>query len=181
MNEDNKIVEVMSLKQNNLETSLALYNNIGKMKKSFVEKLKLDLRINAKNHSRNLVLRNMRVDNKYEKFSFGNIKNIGIICFEFQDYYNKPSLGIRFSGKYRNSEYASEHKSRINRLLNDNIQNKQFKSSNWWVAKDRFEPFNWSSSSTPWEMMKDDTMATKILDEVLEIYQILVQNDYEIT
>ena len=96
-------------------------------------------------------------------------------------YYNKPSLGVRFLGKFRHSEFASEHKSKINRLLNENIKNKQFESSSWWPAKDKFEPFDWRSSSKPWQMMKDDTMATKILDEVLEIYKVLIENGYEIT
>ena len=181
MYEDSKVVEIMSRNEQNIEASLVLYNNVERMKKNFIGKLKSDLYLNAKNHPKKIILRNMKVDNKYEKFSFGNIENIGLICFEFQDYYNKPSLGVRFLGKFRYSEFANEHKSRINRLLNENIKNKQFKSSNWWPAKDKFEPFDWGSSSKPWQMMKDDTMARKILDEVVEIYKVLVENGYEIT
>ena len=182
MNEGKTVLEIMSRNKNTIiEASLAFHNNVEKMKKEFVGKLKLDLYLNAKICPQKLILRNMKVDNKYEKFSFGSIENIGTICFEFQDYYNKPSLGVRFLGKFRHSEFASEHKSKINRLLNENIKNKQFKSSSWWPAKDKFEPFDWRSSSKPWQMMKDDTMAIKILDEVLEIYKVLTENGYEIT
>ncbi|ABE75569.1 hypothetical protein Pcryo_1792 [Psychrobacter cryohalolentis K5] len=181
MNECKTALEIMRRNKNTIEASLAFHNNVEKMKKEFVGKLKLDLYLNAKSYPQKLILRNMKVDNKYEKFSFGSIENIGIICFEFQDYYNKPSLGVRFLGKFRHSEFASEHKSRIKSLLNENIKNKQFESSSWWPAKDKFEPFDWRSSSKPWQMMKDDTMAIKILDEVLEIYKVLIENGYEIT
>lgn len=181
MNEHKAALEIMSRNENNMEASLAFHNNVEKMKKGFVGKLKLDLYLNAKSYPQKIILRNMKVDNKYKKFSFGNIENIGFICFEFQDYYNKPSLGVRFSGKFRHSEFASEHKSRISRLLNENIRNKKFESSNWWPAKDKFEPYDWRSSSKPWQMMKDNTMATKILNEVLEIYKVLIENDYKIT
>lgn len=181
MLEDSKVLEIISRNEQNIEASLALYNNIERMKKDFIKKLKSDLYLNAKNYPQKIILRSMKVDNKYEKFSFGNIENIGLICFEFQDYYNKPSLGVRFLGKFRYSEFANKHKSRINELLNENIKDKQFKSSNWWPAKDKFEPFDWRISSKPWQMMKDDTMAIKILDEVLEIRKILIENGYEIT
>lgn len=149
MNECKTALEIMSRNKNTIEDSLAFHNNVEKMKKDFVGKLKLDLYLNAKNYPQKIILRNMKVDNKYEKF--------------------------------RHSEFASEHKNKINRLLNENIKNKQFASSNWWPAKDKFEPFDWRSSSKPWQMMKDDTMATKILDEVLEIYKVLIENGYEIT
>lgn len=181
MNEHDTILEVISRNEESIEASLALHNNVEIMKKYFIKKLKSDLYLNAKNNTRKIIPRNMKVDNKYEKFSFGSVENIGFICFEFQDYYNNPSLGVRFLGKFRYSEFAYAHKSRINRLLNQNIKNKQFKSSNWWPAKGKFEPFDWRSSSKPWQMMKDDTMATKILDEVLEIYRVLIENGYEIT
>ncbi|MFW2476177.1 MAG: hypothetical protein ACN4EP_04650 [Sediminibacterium sp.] len=181
MLKDSTVLEIMSRNEQNIEASLALHNNVEMMKKYFIEKLKLDLYLNAKNNPKKIILRNMKVDNKYEKFSFGNVENIGFICFEFQDYYNNPSLGVRFLGKFRYSEFANENKSRINRLLNQNIKDKQFKISNWWPAKGKFEPFDWRNSSKPWQMMKDDTMATKILDEVLEIYNVLIENGYEIT
>lgn len=181
MLKDSTVLEIMSRNEQNIEASLALHNNVEIMKKHFIEKLKSDLYLNAKKNPQKIILRNIKVNNKYEKFSFGNVENIGFICFEFQDYYNNPSLGVRFLGKFRYSEFANENKSRINRLLNQNIKNKQFKCSNWWPAKGKFEPFDWRSSSKPWQMMKDDTMATKILDEVLEIYKILIENGYEIT
>lgn len=181
MHEDSTVLEIMSRNEQNIGASLALHNNIEIMKKNFIGNLKSDLHLKAKNHPQKIIIRNIKADNKYEKFSFGNIENIGLICFEFQDYYNKPSLGVRFLGKFRYSEFANEHKSRINRLLNENIKNKQFKSSNWWPAKEKFEPFDWRSSSKPWQMMKDNTMATKILDEVLEIYKVLIENGYKIT
>lgn len=181
MNEGKAALEIMSRNMNNIEASLAFYNNIEKMKTESIRKLKSDLYLNAKKYPKKVILRNMRVNGKCEKFSFGSIENIGIICFEFQDYYSKPSLGVRFLGRFRHSEFAGVHRSRINRLLNENIKNKQFKSSNWWPAKDKFEPFNWSNSSEPWQMMKDNTMATKILNEVLEIYNVLIENGYKIT
>ena len=62
-----------------IEASLAFHNNVEKMKKEFVGKLKLDLYLNAKSYPQKIILRNMKVDNKYEKFSFGSIENIGII------------------------------------------------------------------------------------------------------
>lgn len=181
MNEDNTILEVMGQNEESIEASLVFHNNVERMKKEFVGKLKSDLYLNANKHPQKIILRNMRVNNKYEKFSFGSIENIGLICFEFQDYYDKPSLGVRFLGKFRYSEFANEHKSRINKLLNENIENKQLTSSNWWPAKDKFEPFDWRNSSKPWQMMKDGTMVTKILNEVIEIYEVLSENGYEIT
>ena len=45
---------------------------------------------------------------------------------------------------------------------------------------ERFEPFAWKSSGIPWQMIKDDTMAIKILDEVIEIYEVLTENGYEV-
>ncbi|MDN6326494.1 MAG: hypothetical protein L0J48_00560, partial [Alkalibacterium sp.] len=86
MLEDSKVLEIISRNEQNIEASLALYNNIERMKKDFIKKLKSDLYLNAKNYPQKIILRSMKVDNKYEKFSFGNIENIGLICFEFQDY-----------------------------------------------------------------------------------------------
>lgn len=181
MNEDNAVLEIMNQSAESIEASLIIHNNVERMKRELIEKFKSDLHLHVKNLSQNITMKHMRVGSKYEKISFGSIENIGFICFEFQDYYSKPYLGVRFLGKFKDSEFANQHKSKINIVLNENIKNKQFRSSNWWPAEDRFEPFGWKNSSEPWQMIKDDTMAIKILDEVLEIYEALTKNGYEIT
>lgn len=181
MAEDNAVLEVMNRNDDSMEASLIIHNNVKRMKGELIEKLKSDLRLHVEDYPQNIILRNMRVGNKHEKFSFGSLENIGFICFEFQDYYNNPNLGVRFLGKYKTSKFANQHKNKINGILNESIKNKRFKGSNWWPAKGKFEPFNWKSSSKPWQMIKDDTMAVKILDEVLEIYEVLTKNGYEIT
>jgi len=181
MHEDNTVLEIMNRNEESIEASLIIHNNVERMKRELIEKLKSDLQIRMKDLPQNITLRHIKIGKRLEKFIFGRIENIGFICFEFQDCYIKPHLGVKFLGKFKDSEFANQHKIKINKALNDNIKNKQFKTSSWWPAEDRFEPFGWKSSSEPWQMIIDDTMAIKILDEVLEIYEALTKNGYEIT
>lgn len=180
MHEGNTVLEIMNLNEENIEASLIIHNNVERMKKKFLEKLKSDLQLRMKDIPQNITLRHIKMGKRLEKFIFGRIENIGFICFEFQDSYIKPHLGVKFLVGFKDSELANEHKIKINKVLNDNIKNKQFRASNWWPAMERFEPFAWKSSGIPWQMIKDDTMAIKILDEVIEIYEVLTENGYEV-
>ena len=180
MNMENAVLEIMQGSEENIEASIQISNNVDAMKKKLIDKLKSDLHSKIKNYPQNLVLKNYDIGEKYEKFNFGSLEGIGFICFEFQNYYSKPYIGVRFFGKFKGSELATIHKDKINKILTENINNKPFKKSNWWPAEANFTPFGWNISSKPWLMIRDGSMATKILDEIVEIYEVLTKNGYEI-
>lgn len=174
MSESNAVLEIMGQSESNLDASLMIFNNMERMKKDLIQKLKTDLISQCQSREYILDFNNIGTGSNCEYFGFkieGNDK--GFISLEFATDFTNPGLGIRFytekdAKNPENQPYAIE----IKRLFNDHFINKKIISNKWWPAYYEFQPFDWKNSSEPWYQIKTGEMAIKILAEVDAIYDL---------
>lgn len=176
MSKSNAVLEIMKQDTSSIEASLMVQNNIDRMKESLI--LELINQLKEKNNTNN----NSRMKIEYSKehsrhglITFATVKNIGFVCLEFDRPYNNPDLGFRFiSEKQRDHEDAARHIEQFNKMLNDKIDHKIFKSSVWYPAYYSFEPYDlWDTTTKPWEQIINGEMAKKILNEAEQIVEAL--------
>lgn len=174
MSESNAVLEIMGQSESNLDASLMIFNNMGRMKKDLIQKLKTDLISQCQSREYILDFDNIGTGSNCEYFGFkieGNDK--GFISLEFATDFTNPGLGIRFHTEEdtknpENQPYAIE----IKRLFNDHFTNKKIISNKWWPAYYEFQPFDWKNNGEPWYQIETGDMAIKILNEVDAIYDL---------
>lgn len=179
MNESKSVLEVMQKSKENIEASIQISNNVDKMKRRLIQKLKTDLRSEFQDKEYILDFDNIDKGKNYEYFGFKmKDDDIGFISLEFATGFNNPVLGIRFHTEEdtknpNNQSYSTE----IKRIFDKNFTNIKITSNYWWPAYYEFQPFDWKSKGDPWFQIETGGMATKILKEVDTIYRMLKLTD----
>ena len=181
MSESNAVLEIIKQNLETIDASMKVFSSIERMKEGLIEKLKKELLEKSEGSEYQNKIQNKNVDAAYEKIIFGTIEDIGTICFEFQNKYSRPFLGVRFLSKaVRDSSMAAQYTNDINSLLNSSFHGNIFKTSSWWPSYYKFQPYSWQNSSKPWQMIHTGEMSDKILEEVNVIRTVLIQNGYTI-
>ena len=175
MNEEQQILSLVIQNCQSIDTSMKIFHSVETMKKELIAQLKSDLVSNYRDKSYEMNLDNIGIGKRYEQVFFTLPNNIEFICFEFQSsIFNSPILGIKIPSP---QALDNGKLNVIKSILADNLSDKNIKSSPLWPAYYEFQPYDWWSSSEPWQMIKKGEMANKILEEVEAIYQLLKDND----
>ncbi len=180
-----RIVHNLENKDENIEVSLQIANNVDEMKKQLIQKLVQDVKTKfSEKYSDKpfqLDVSNIGEGKSYEQINL-KISNFdkGDISLEFQkSNFDIPCLGIKF---HQEADVKSNlHSEKMKSLLEEHFRDKKIWTSPLWPAGYYFDPRDWKNSSKVWLMVRDRSMATKILDEIVEIYEVLIKNGYEIT
>lgn len=168
MSESNAILEIMKQSKNNLDASLEIFNNVDRMKKELIQKLKTDFISQCQNRDYILDFDNIGKGSNCEYFGF-KIKgdDIGFICLEFATDFNIPVLGIRFHIE-EDAKNPDNHfyKIEVKKMFNDYFTNRKIISNKWFPAYYEFQPFDWKNKGEPWYQIETGQMAVKIMKEV---------------
>ena len=180
MNIKNTVLEVMQQSEENIEASLIINNNIERMKKELIEKLKVDLSEKIDALDFKFSVSEAYDGNHEEHVVFATIEDIGYIRLEFNGRtINSAFLGIKLYTSKAISTESAELIKELNTVFEKSSYNKKTKSSNWWPVHYDFEPRQWKTSIKPWQMIYTGEMAIKILEEVNEMYMVLEANGYK--
>jgi hypothetical protein len=177
MNEDNAVLEIIKQNSDTIDASIKVSNTVDRMKKELMERLKTDLSEKCKKTDYELDISYLGNGKNYERINFivpGY--EIGYICFEFQGAnFDRPCLGIKFISKkeVKSSSYTEKMKT----VLNTVLTNKKVSSSPLWPAYYYFQHQDWKGSSKPWQMINEEKMADKILEEMDNVFNALKNND----
>lgn len=176
MDKDNAVLDIINQDPNTIDASIKIANNVNHMKKQLIEKLKKDLKnlcAKCEHADYQLDLSYIGEGNNYEQI---NLKipgfDVGYICFEFQSRdFNHPYIGIKFNSEEEGRPYYQNAKMKT--VLNQQLPDKKISSSSLWPAGYYFDPQDWQGSSDAWLMIHDGRMASRILEEMDKVYQVL--------
>lgn len=180
MNMENTVLEVMQQSKENIEASIQISNNVDAMKKELIKVLIQDVKGKFSNRyvkrPYNLDFSNIGEGKSFEQINI-KIPNFdrGYISFEFQrSNFDLPCLGIKFhkEADVKSYRYSEKMKSVLEKYYNG----EKIWKSPLWPAGYYFKPQDWKSSSDAWMKIKSGEMATKIMDEMDTMFQILNDN-----
>ncbi|WP_230656584.1 PDDEXK-like family protein [Psychrobacter sp. I-STPA10] len=179
MTEENAVLELMIDSKYSIDSSFKIFHNLKQMKIYFIQKLKNDLSEaikNSKERPYKLTSTKLKIWNKNEKIIFLIPNNKIEIHLDFEGTdFHRPHLGIYSKEESYNQD--NEEFIKTEKLFREKFISKNPESCNHWAGWYEFQPHDWWNSSEPWQMIKDGTMAEKIIDEVDAIYQLLKENN----
>ena len=185
MNESKSILEVMSLSEESVASSIKIALSAHEMKKQLIEKLQRDLItiIEEKSKPYSMIRTDLKGVNREEQITF-NIKESALdFCLGFGGtVFNCPYLGIFIANSDVTPDYEYYEKILTTCKSSDSIASEDIKAEEdkskggYWCAWYNFEPHDWWSKTEPWEQIHNGKMAHKIIKELDGYYKVLSDN-----